>query len=196
MATIKQIQENGEDIYPKTSADAIEGLKEMILGMMYPVGSIYMTTQDINPETVIGGTWEKYAEGRTIIGANATYPAGSTGGEATHKLSTAEMPSHGHGFSGSGNTSGTSWNRSGTAHIKGAITENSNPRADGFASVDTSWNSGDQVGQTIWQSKGVYMDVQHNHSISVSGTVASTGSSQAHNNMQPYIATYIWKRIE
>jgi microcystin-dependent protein len=38
--------------------------------------------------------------GLTIIGANDTYPVNSTGGEAEHTLTTAEMPSHSHTDSG------------------------------------------------------------------------------------------------
>lgn len=34
--------------------------------------------------------------GRFLLGCNSTYPAGSTGGEATHKLTIDEMPSHYH----------------------------------------------------------------------------------------------------
>ena len=45
------------------------------------------------PTTLFGGTWEALDDGRVLIGANDTYKAGTTGGEATHKITTAEMPS-------------------------------------------------------------------------------------------------------
>ena len=45
---------------------------------------------------------------RFIVGAGSTYGVGTTGGEATHKLTTNEMPSHNHGFTG------TSHNHSGS----------------------------------------------------------------------------------
>ena len=37
---------------------------------------------------------------RFIVGAGSTYNVKDTGGEATHKLTTNEMPSHNHGFTG------------------------------------------------------------------------------------------------
>ena len=36
--------------------------------------------------------------GRTAIGVNGIYKLASKGGESTHKLTTAEMPSHNHGI--------------------------------------------------------------------------------------------------
>lgn len=63
--------------------------------MIYPVGSIYMSASATSPETLFGGTWESIG-GRFLLGADATYAAGSTGGEATHKLTVSEMPSHVH----------------------------------------------------------------------------------------------------
>lgn len=70
-----------------------------LLDRTYPVGSIYMSTVSTNPKDLFGGTWEALG-GRFLIGADGTYKAGATGGEATHKLSIAEMPSHHHVGSG------------------------------------------------------------------------------------------------
>ena len=62
---------------------------------IYPVGSIYMSTVSTNPGTLFGGTWQRI-EGRFLLGASSTYGAGSTGGEASHTLTTNEMPNHVH----------------------------------------------------------------------------------------------------
>lgn len=64
---------------------------------LYPVGSIYISTNsNFNPNRAWGGTWIKTADGRCLIGANDTYPLGSTGGEAAHYLTSNEMPTHEH----------------------------------------------------------------------------------------------------
>ena len=69
----------------------------------WPVGSIYMSMVATNPGTLFGGTWERIANGRMLIGADsASYPAGSTGGEAKHALTETEMPSHNHGVQQAG----------------------------------------------------------------------------------------------
>lgn len=61
----------------------------------YPVGSIFLAVNNINPSTYFGGTWEQIKD-RFLLCAGSTYTAGSTGGEATHKLTVSEMPSHKH----------------------------------------------------------------------------------------------------
>lgn len=65
------------------------------LAKLYPVGSIYMSVNDTNPGTFIGGTWERIKD-RFLLAAGDSYAAGSTGGEATHTLSVDEMPEHSH----------------------------------------------------------------------------------------------------
>lgn len=79
----------------------------------YPVGSIYLSVTDTDPATLFGGTWERISQGRFLLGAgsnaaNSTdywgaypagkenFPAGEMGGEVTHTLTVAEMPSHTH----------------------------------------------------------------------------------------------------
>lgn len=66
-----------------------------ILDNVYPIGSIYMSVNSTNPKNLFGGTW-KQIQGRFLFGMNSSYPAGSTGGEITHKLTQGEMPKHNH----------------------------------------------------------------------------------------------------
>ena len=61
----------------------------------WPVGSIYMSTKSTDPSTFLGGTWTALT-GRFLVGAGTDYPAGTTGGEATHTLTVEEMPAHAH----------------------------------------------------------------------------------------------------
>lgn len=63
--------------------------------MIYPIGSIYITTSSVNPGITFGGTWTQL-KNRFLLGASDTYKAGSTGGEATHTLTVNEMPNHTH----------------------------------------------------------------------------------------------------
>jgi len=65
------------------------------LDKVYPVGSIYMSVNSTNPGTLFGGTWEQIQD-TFLLAAGSTYAAGSTGGEAKHTLTTAEMPAHSH----------------------------------------------------------------------------------------------------
>lgn len=58
---------------------------------VYPIGSIYLSTNGTNPSELFGGTWERLKD-RFLLAAGDAYAAGSTGGEAQHKLTEAELP--------------------------------------------------------------------------------------------------------
>lgn len=81
------------------------------LNAIYPVGSIYMSTNSINPSQLFGGTWEQIAKGRTLVGVDTGdtdfNTAKKTGGEKKHTLTVAEMPRHQHNI-GNGNDGGVS----------------------------------------------------------------------------------------
>lgn len=62
---------------------------------IYPVGSIYMSVNSTDPSELFGGEWEQI-EDRFLLACGTTYSNGATGGEATHKLTISEMPSHTH----------------------------------------------------------------------------------------------------
>lgn len=105
-------------------------MKTQLLESIYPVGTIYTSVQNVSPASFLGGTWEALNEGRVLIGAGTAHPAGETGGEETHSLSTAEMPSHNHSastasagsHSHSGSISGTTGSGGSHSHsISGSI---------------------------------------------------------------------------
>lgn len=93
-----------ENMLSVANADTIEGYSvNSLIDKIYPVGSIYMSVNAVSPATLFGGTWEALKD-RFLLGAGSTYSAGSTGGEAKHTLTVAEMPSHCHTMLYSGGT--------------------------------------------------------------------------------------------
>lgn len=88
----------------------------------YGVDDVYVTFSSVNPATRWPGTtWTLVTAGTFLVAgaSSGTYKVGNTGGEATHKLTIDEMPSHTHniGFRfadyGSANpeTHTTDWNK-------------------------------------------------------------------------------------
>ncbi len=114
----------------------------------YPIGSIYMSVNNINPSEFFGGTWEQIKD-RFLLSCGSTYKAGATGGEATHQLTVNEMPSHSHGIK-----------------------------------FDQAWSFGGTT-SIATTSGGPYGG---------NGYLYDSGGNQAHNNMPPYLAVYVWKR--
>ena len=75
-----------------------EAIASMLIEMMYPIGSIYISVYSLDPSIQFGfGTWEKI-EGKFLLGASSQFPAGSEGGEVEHTLTELEMPAHDHEF--------------------------------------------------------------------------------------------------
>ena len=62
---------------------------------IYPVGAIYISVDNKNPNTLFGGVWEQIQD-RFLLAAGSTYQAASTGGESKVALKIDEMPEHAH----------------------------------------------------------------------------------------------------
>ena len=72
-----------------------------LLNLIYPVGSIYLSSNSTNPGTLFGGTWTQIKD-RFILTAGDYYSNGAIGGAATVTLTVSNMPSHKHSFTPSG----------------------------------------------------------------------------------------------
>ena len=80
------------------------GKIRQMVDLVYPVGSIYISTASTNPGTLFGGTWEAFAPGRVLIGAgqgddgttSMSFTANSTGGLYKVSLEVENIPDHRH----------------------------------------------------------------------------------------------------
>lgn len=156
-----------------TDQDNIEIDYSAILNMVYPVGSIYISVNEVNPNTLFGGAWEAI-EDRFLLACGDSYAALSSGGEANVTLTTANLPSHSH--TGSTNNAGN--------HVHDLY-------------YRTVYSDGGDFNAVCRPTAGTaisnYMDSAGNHKHTF--TTSSVGSGTAHNNMPPYLAVYMWKRI-
>ena len=74
-------------------------LVNSIKNAMYPVGSVYITYNNVNPGTFIGGTWVQFGQGRTLMGqgtgndgsTSMSFTANNTGGKYNHSMSRKDI---------------------------------------------------------------------------------------------------------
>ena len=150
-----------------------------IIDIIYPVGSVYTTTGNQNPNQLWAGTtWERYASGRVLMGAGSyvengvtyTYTNGATGGEVKHQLSVDEMPSHRHSAS---------------------CSTNGNHNHTFYLAVDGNPDNGKKGANTGHASTGTTSYAgNHSHII----TISSTGGNGSHENRMPYQVVNFWRR--
>lgn len=148
----------------KLLEDCKEAAKRAALLAANPVGKLWTSDDPTSPASIVGGTWERI-EGKFIMGASDTYPAGATGGEESVKLTRKNIPvlSSRNGVAAV-NTVGN------VVHIPQwgwiyAATQVTN--SDGYNSYTAQWTD---VGTDDVDMQNV-------------------------NNMPPYIAVYIWRRV-
>ena len=138
-----------DDVKGTLDTDAAGNLKNQIDDIndkLYPVGSIYLSVNDTNPGTFIGGTWERIKD-RFLLAAGDSYAAGSTGGEAQHTLTVDEMPEHSH-------SQRLEWSNIIGYGIPGEV---NNPSA--HARVDTNINTGSAGGSQPHNNMPPYIAV-------------------------------------
>ena len=204
---VMSVEENNGVVTVTKSDNTTNTFNTFTLDMVYPVGSIYLSTNATNPGTLFGGTWEAFAQGRVLIGAGTgtdsrneskEFTAGETGGEYNHQLTTNEMPSHTHTASTDSTGAHT---HTGTAASAGAHTHTVSAKgssSDGSgAIINRGSDGGGSATNFATSSSGA-----HTHSVTINSagahshtvTVNSTGGNAAHNLMQPWIGVYMWKR--
>ena len=179
-------------------------LKQEILDLTWPVGSVYISTTDSSVESVqerFGGTWVKYANGTTLVsddGKNyiTNDETKGSGGSTSVKLSESNLPSHSHvipalsGSSSTQNLTGTfttlAW--SGTGLGTGIIS---------LVSSGYNLDHPGATGQNVFGQVKYNIYATHSHTITTtaSNTTTCTNCSGAQFSIQdPYTVVYMYKR--
>lgn len=124
--------------------------KSEALEKFYPVGSIYLSTSDADPATLMGGVWHRI-EGVFLLAADAAHGAGTRGGSETVSLTAAQNGPHTHSLK---------------------ITKESLAGGSTYSRLDTSSDTPS------------------------SSLIGESGAGEPHENMPPYLAVYMWTRVE
>jgi len=133
----------------------------------FPVGTILMTTENVNPSTYIGGTWVALND-VFLLAASETHPAGETGGSEEVTLTVAQMPAHKHYTIN-------------MAHSEAGVSPDYKHTVARYDRANTSWSD------CHYQLNGISNEAN-------AGRSSTTGGGEAHPNMPPYLAVYTWKR--
>ena len=156
-----------------------------LLNKIYPVGAVYITYNNVNPGTFLGGTWERFGQGRTLIGEGTgddgtdsqTFTANSTGGEYKHYHAV----------------------QVGYTIMYGAVTNGIETKAimvakladdSGWAEAvnDTGYGTTKKINKSI---ESGFKDIS-----SYASARSSTGTTSNSSTVQPYITVYFWKRTK
>ena len=148
---------------------------------------------------------------RFVVGAGSAYGVGATGGSSSVTLSTANLPSHNHSFSGSTSHSHTINNHTHSFSGSGSNTHSHGvPKGRGGSQASISHHVADTA---VEQTQGTFSTTNatisisvsgttgnpsdrgtNSQTVSISGTTGSQGSGTAHENRPPYYALcYIMK---
>ncbi len=170
-----------------TGRFTLNGKDILTIDKIYPVGSIYMSVNSTNPGTLFGGTWVRWGNGRALVSVNESETEFNSvekvGGEKTHVITTAEMPSHTHSVKAQTVTTSTNGKHTHSGHSNQDI-------ASGTSSKNRIVKGGDNTVSGFLLENG-----DHSHTVTIpASTTGSTGSGVGHNNLPPYITCYMWKR--
>lgn len=128
-----------------------------------------MSVNNVSPQSFMGGTWVAWGAGRVPVGVNTSDSSFNTvektGGEKTHTLTNSEIPNYGFGVAHVDGADSKFVGITNVTHTTNTSASSGNYRANGAEAAQSSW--------------------RHDFTF---------GGGGAHNNLQPYITCYMWKR--
>ena len=163
----KNAAEFSDSISLNGNSISISSAIQKILGnLFFPVGSVYITYTNQNPGNFLGGTWTQFGQGRTLIGQG-------TGNDGSTSMSFT-----------AGSTGGEYNHTLATNEIPSHnhTLYFDNGQIAKLWQISTRFASGSQSAIVSYGTSNNYPQI------------ANTGGGGSHNNIQPYITVYFWRR--
>lgn len=139
-----------------------------VINIMYPVGSIYMSVNDVNPSALFGGTWEKIQDS-FLVATGSYFNLGQSGGSkdavVVSHTHTQAAHKHDYGYKLWGTKSGST--------EPGAQISGSGKYYAATSNNDYKW----------------LVDMS-----SEQPTIHASGVDGTDKNLPPYLAVNMWKR--
>lgn len=154
--------ENGNEIQYRDWNELVNSIKSA----MYPVGSVYITYNNVNPGTFLGGTWERFGQGRTLVGEG-------TGNDGSTSMSFTSNSTDGKYKNTHYHVTSFGWD--GDYFYAG--------RPDGAAN-----NAYDRT-SVIPNGYGIQTSSFISHQVRLNWT-----DNRTIDNLQPYIVVFFWRR--
>lgn len=149
-------------------------LNQQIFDLIYPVGSVYLTVNDVNPQTLFGGTWVK-SSGGFIYGSTATGTKGENGNGTGTSVSSA----------GGGNTGSTTLTIAQIPKHNHSMPKRTAKQVDFNMGYDVIHYSGEMYPESYQITM---------NTADVGGGQGHTHTLSNHSHNIPYFACYIWRR--
>lgn len=166
----------------QNTAEQVRVEMDAVTNKLYPVGSIYISVNNVNPSTFFGGSWVAFATGKTIVGVD-TGQGEFNAVEKSGGDKNAMVIAHYHNVPAQNTTSGGTHDHD--IYTRGGIF------APGTSSASSLGFSDKNNGKS---TSAIIGDGNHYHNIPAHNT-NSSGQSGAGKNLPPYITVYMWKRI-
>lgn len=134
---------------------------------VWPIGSIYISVVNTNPSEYFGGTWEVFGTGRCLVGVDTSQTEFNT------VMKTGGEKTH-------------------------KLTVNEMPSHNHqYEDITGNRSLNGQFGRSGYYESEAYMGVTNSVIAYADADFRMTyvGGSESHNNLQPYITVYMWKRI-
>ena len=134
---------------------------------VWPIGSIYISVVNTNPSEYFGGTWEAFGTGKCLVGVDTSQSEFNT------VMKTGGEKTH-------------------------KLTVNEMPSHNHqYEDITGNRSLNGQFGRSGYYESESYMGVTNSVIAYADADFRMTyvGGSESHNNLQPYITVYMWKRI-